>query len=107
MRRGRVFVNGVLAGRLEETRAGYRFSYDAGYLAHRDAPPVSLTLPRRVEPYESRVLFPFFHGLLAEGSAKELQCRLLKVDEDDHFGRLLATAGGDTIGSVTVTPEGP
>ena len=29
----------------------------------------------------------------------------LKLDEDDHFGRLLKTAGSDTIGEVTVVEE--
>ena len=29
----------------------------------------------------------------------------LKIDEQDHFGLLLATAAYDTIGAVTVKPE--
>jgi HipA-like protein len=102
-RRGAVLNSGVPAGILEETpEGGYRFTYDPHYLADPSASAVSLTLPRRSQPYESQVLFPFFYGLLAEGSAKALQCRLLKLDENDSFGRLLTTAGADVIGSVTV-----
>lgn len=104
--RARVRENGVLAGILEETPAGYRFTYDRAYLADPTAPAISLTLPKREAPYESRHLFPFFYGLLAEGFLKNLQCKSLKIDEEDHFGRLVATAGGDVIGSVTVERDG-
>ncbi|MCO5168031.1 MAG: HipA N-terminal domain-containing protein [Planctomycetes bacterium] len=105
VRRARVLNRGVLAGFLEETPSGYRFTYAPEYLADPSAPAVSLTLPRQAAPHESRHLFAFFHGLLAEGRLKRLQCRTLKIDEDDHFGRLVATAGGDVIGSVTVEPD--
>lgn len=103
--RARVLENGRLAGVLERTKDGYRFTYDAAYLADRTAPSISLTLPKRVEPFESPYLFSFFQGLLAEGALKDLQCRILKIDESDAFGRLVQTAGGDTIGSVTVVPD--
>lgn len=104
-RRGRVFHDRIRAGLLEELDEGFRFTYDPSYLADPRLPAVSLTLPKRPEPYESRYLFPFFFGLLAEGSTKDLQCRLLKIDEKDPFGRLLATLSGDVIGSVYVLPD--
>lgn len=105
-RRGKVYRRGVLAGRIEDgPDGGYRFAYDAGYLASAEAKPVSLTLPLRREPFESSTLFPFFYGLLAEGILKDTQCRKLKLDENDHFGRLLKTADCDTIGDVTVIEE--
>ena len=31
-----------------------------------------------------------------------MQCRLLKIDENDDFTRLIKTAGEDTIGAITV-----
>ncbi|MBN1673616.1 MAG: HipA N-terminal domain-containing protein [Kiritimatiellae bacterium] len=101
-RKGRVLNRGVFAGVLQETDTGFRFVYDATYLRDSQTRPISRTMPKREEPYESEHLFPFFHGLLAEGVAKEIQCRSLKIDERDHFGRLLKTAGHDPIGSVTV-----
>lgn len=101
-RHGKVYCQGRLAGRIEEQPAGYRFAYDKAYLASEHATPVSLTLPLQSTPYEATALFPFFHGLLAEGILKDTQCRKLKLDENDHFGRLLKTAGSDTIGDVTV-----
>lgn len=104
-RSGKVYCQGKLAGRVEERSDGYRFVYDTAYLALEDAVPVSLTLPLQSDPYDSAVLFPFFYGLLAEGILKDTQCRTLKLDENDHFGRLLRTAGSDTIGDVTVLDE--
>ncbi|OVE74043.1 hypothetical protein BVX94_01820 [bacterium B17] len=101
-RKGKVFNQGVLAGLLEESEEGYIFQYDSDYLARSGSRPICLTMPKQKEPYVSEHLFPFFHGLLAEGVTKDLQCRDLKIDENDHFGRLLKTANFDIIGSVTV-----
>ena len=105
MRSGIVRVKGRDAGVLEETPEGYRFRYLQSYLLDPEVPSVSLTLPRSKDVVESKVLFPFFFGLLAEGNLKEEQCRRFKIDEKDHFGRLLVTAGSDTIGAVTVHQE--
>lgn len=99
-RRGRVLRGGRLAGLVEEIDAGYRFTYDADYLRDASLPPVSLTLPKRAEPSESRVLFPCFVALLAEGALAEIQCRALRLDERDLFGRILTTCSGDVIGSL-------
>jgi serine/threonine-protein kinase HipA len=107
-RQGNVFCKGRLAGVLEETDEGrYVFTYDRAYLSSPGARAISLKLPLRDEPYTSERLFPFFHGLLAEGVLKDLQCRELKIDEEDAFGRLLKTAGDETIGDVTVTEVAP
>jgi serine/threonine-protein kinase HipA len=104
-RSGKVYCGGRVAGRIEETPEGYRFTYDAGYLASPETRAISLTLPKRSDPYTSKVLFPFFFGLLAEGILKETQCRKLRLDENDHFGRLLKTANSDTIGAVALVEE--
>ncbi len=104
-RSGKVYCQGRQAGHIEERSEGYRFTYDTAYLESADASSVSLTLPLRSEPYDSATLFPFFYGLLAEGILKDTQCRTLRLDENDHYGRLLKTAGCDTIGDVTVVAE--
>ncbi|WP_431216146.1 HipA N-terminal domain-containing protein [Puia sp. P3] len=72
------------------------------YWANPLRPSISLTLPKTQRTYDSPILFPFFSGLLAEGVNKEIQCRLLKIDENDDFTRLLKTAGADTIGAIAV-----
>lgn len=103
MAKGGVYINGVLAGILDKVDGGtYTFTYEDGYFANEAMPAISLTLPKTRQEYESRSLFPFFYGLLAEGVNKDIQCRLLRIDEEDDFTRLLKTAGADTIGAVTV-----
>ena len=97
-----MYCRGILAGSLEKHATGYAFRYAPEYLADPTTPAISLTLPKREAAYEAPVLFPFFFGLLAEGEQKALQCRLLKMDENDHFTRLLKTCRVETIGGVTV-----
>jgi serine/threonine-protein kinase HipA len=99
---GLVYYNDVLAGRLEFRSNEYTFTYDPAYLADGSLPSISLSLPKSRKEHRSSVLFPFFFGLLAEGVNKDVQCRALKIDEEDHFTRLLRTAGESTIGAITV-----
>ena len=101
-RRGIVRLDNRDCGLIEETERGYRFQYLKEFLASPDPRAISLTLPCRGEPYEAERLFPFFSGLLAEGTLREIQCRTHQIDENDDFGLLLETAGGDVIGAVTV-----
>lgn len=101
-RRGVIFRLKRRAGVIEEIDEGFRFAYDRDYAEDRAQPPVSLTLPKRLEPYESRTLFACFVALLAEGALAEVQCRHLRIDERDLFGRLLKTCTGDVIGSLRV-----
>jgi len=97
-----VLYNGRPAGLLTKTGNRYGFSYDEAYLATAGSRPVSITLPLCKEPYESDTLFPAFINMLSEGANKRMQCRLLKIDENDYFGLLLATAKDDSIGPITV-----
>ncbi len=106
MRKATVHRNKELLGTLtEESRSSYIFRYDDRWFADAKKPAVSLTLPKSQQEYHSEFLFPFFFNLLSEGVNRKLQCRQLKIDEDDHFGLLLATAQHDTIGAITVEPE--
>ena len=98
-RRAKVKYNDQVAGTLSETPAGYRFQYDPAYL--RAGQPISISLPLREEPYESRELFSFFRGLLPEGWYLAIVSAIAKIDAQDAFGILLATTS-DTIGAVTV-----
>lgn len=90
---------------MKEGNSGFVFQYDRKYLQRDDAKAISLTLPLQEEAFESAILLPFFCGLMAEGVNKEIQCRLLKIDENDLFGLLLKTGDKDTIGAVTVRPN--
>jgi len=100
-----VFYNDVIAGYLSKVNGKYIFKYDENYLNKEKYPSISLSLLKRMQPYESDNLFAFFYGLLAEGDNKEIQCRKLKIDERDHFTRLIKTASENTIGAITVKEE--
>lgn len=103
MAKAEIYNNGILAGLLEKKGPhAYYFAYDAAYYANSSLPPISLTFPKTRRSWQSPTLFSFFAGLLAEGINKDIQCRLLKIDERDDFTRLLRTADNDTIGGITV-----
>jgi serine/threonine-protein kinase HipA len=102
MRRANVYYRDTPAGVLTQDSGGYVFEYLPTYLGNPALPAISLTLPKQEAAFQSPVLFPYFFGLLAEGENKLLQCRLLRIDENDHFTRLLSTCTTETIGGVTV-----
>lgn len=103
MRRALVLSNKVVAGVLTETDdMRYTFKYDEEYLLNPDQRAISLSFPKRKEEYVSDELFPFFFNMLSEGANKAIQCMALKIDEQDSFGLLLATAKNDTIGAITI-----
>ncbi|GHT55408.1 phosphatidylinositol kinase [Bacteroidia bacterium] len=105
MRKAEIYRNGKLAGSLiEENRNKYLFRYEATYFADSEQPPISLTLPKTQREYASDYLFPFFFNMLSEGVNRKLQSTQLRIDENDNFGLLLATAQYDTTGAITIKP---
>ena len=103
MRQAEVYYNKILAGLLTESDNGeYIFRYDDKYFQDSSLPAISLTLPKTKQEYRSETLFSFFFYMLSEGANKAIQCQALRIDEEDYFGLLLATAHTDTIGAVTV-----
>jgi HipA-like protein len=105
MRTANVYFNGELTGILtEDTRNKYRFRYDDSWFINDAKPPVSLTMPKNRQEYESEFLFPFFFNMLSEGFNRQLQSRMLRIDENDFFGLLMASAQYDTIGAITIKP---
>lgn len=103
MRKAEVHRNGILAGILTETENGeFVFTYNTLYFNDETLPGISLTLPKKQLEYTSKHLFPFFFNMLSEGTNRAVQSKQLKIDENDFFGLLLATAQYDTIGAITV-----
>lgn len=104
MRKAKVYRNGKVAGTLiQYNPKSYEFRYDDVWFANNELPSISLTLPKTQQTYISDHLFPFFFNMLSEGVNRDLQSRQLKIDENDYFGLLLATAKTDTIGAITIT----
>lgn len=102
-----VYRNGTLAGILTEvSRRQYVFRYDDVYYNDPMHPAISLTLTKTQQEYTGEILFPCFFNMLSEGVNRKLQCKFWKIDEEDDFGLLMATAQHDTIGAITVKPIG-
>ena len=77
MRELDVYYNDTRAGALKELNPGacYSFTYDPAYL-ESDLPPVSVTLPKREEAFESDLLFPFFSNMPLRSFARKLEWML-------------------------------
>ncbi|QQR79398.1 MAG: HipA N-terminal domain-containing protein [Deltaproteobacteria bacterium] len=101
MKKAWVYYRDQKAGVLEQAVEGFRFTYEVSYLQAPSAQPISLSLPLQAESFLSKELFPFFDGMIAEGWLLDITSRVLKIDTEDRFGLLLATAS-HTIGAVTV-----
>lgn len=103
LRSGNVLFKNKLAGVVWQDEDGHHFRYDKDYLQTERVLPISLTLPLREEPYQSKVLFPFFDGLIPEGWLLDLTVKNWKLHPADRMG-LLLTACKDCIGAVSVEP---
>ena len=103
MRQAEIFFKGEEAGLLTQQDDGsFTYRYHDQWMSDSGKPPVSLTLPKIKQEYYSNYLFPFFFNMLPEGANKQVVCKYMRIDKDDHFGLLLTTARYDTVGAVTV-----
>ena len=91
------------AGWLSQDENGYHFVYDTGYLRLANLVPVSLTLPLQEESFNSKMLFPFFDGLIPEGWLLDIAERNWKLNSRDRMGLLLACCK-ECIGAASVHP---
>ena len=101
MRSSEILFGTARAGILKEDDEGYHFKYDPEYLQGKDSLPVSLSLPLQAEPFHSRMLFPFFDGLIPEGWLLKIAEENWKLNERDRMGLLLYCCR-DCIGAVSV-----
>jgi serine/threonine-protein kinase HipA len=103
MRKAEIQIHDRTAGWLNQDENGYHFIYDVGYLELPEAEPVSLTLPLSEKSYTSKVLFPFFDGLIPEGWLLDIAEKNWKLNPRDRMGLLLACCK-ECIGAVSVHP---
>ena len=99
MKKANIFVDGQLAGQLEEIIRGKQYIFT--YLENYGGQSVSLAMPITQQVYTFDRFPPFFEGLLPEGMMLESLLRLEKLDRDDLLGQLITT-GHDLVGNVTV-----
>jgi serine/threonine-protein kinase HipA len=101
-----VWWDGAVVGALQIDEHGdLAFAYDAAWLADPTKPAISISLPKRAEPFNRRETRPFFAGLLPEEGQREAVARALGVSKANDF-RLLEQLGGDVAGALTLWPEG-
>jgi serine/threonine-protein kinase HipA len=103
MKQAQIYMRRQYAGILTEDETGYSFCYDNGYLHAKDAEAISLTLPLQEEIYRSKILFPFFDGLIPEGWLLDVAGRNWKINLHDRMSLLLACCK-DCTGAVSVVP---
>lgn len=101
MRKAEIKVNDKPAGWLTQDENGYHFRYEKNFLESSDAVPVSVTLPLQEKPFDSKVLFPFFDGLIPEGWLLDIAEKNWKLNPRDRMGLLLVCCK-DCIGAVSV-----
>lgn len=100
-RQAKIYFQNQLAGVLVEGDNGYSFYYEEEYLKTTNPKAISLTLPLSEHPYHSKVLFPFFEGLIPEGWLLEIGEKHWKLNPRDRY-ELLINLCRDTIGAVSV-----
>ncbi|MBK9103300.1 MAG: HipA N-terminal domain-containing protein [Saprospiraceae bacterium] len=103
MRKAEIKYNDRTAGWLTQDEDGYHFVYDSTYLVSQNPEVVSLTLPLQEAEYSSKVLFPFFDGLIPEGWLLDIAEKNWKLNPRDRMGLLMACCK-DCIGAVSVYP---
>jgi serine/threonine-protein kinase HipA len=103
VRKAEIKMHDRTAAWLTEEDDGFHFRYDEKYLEAEDAQAVSLTLPLQKEEYVSKVMFPFFDGLIPEGWLLDVAQKNWKLNVRDRMGLLLACCK-DCIGAVSVYP---
>ncbi len=103
MRKALIRYKDIPAGYLSETDEGYEYQYLEEYLTRQDARAISLTMPISSQTYKSRVLFPFFDGLIPEGWLLDVALKNTDISELDRFSLLLLCCK-DCIGAVSVEP---
>lgn len=101
-----VWVGEALAATITREALGTTFQYLPEYLSS-EGPAVATTLPKtdRALTLPPGQVPPFFAGLLPEGRRLSALRRSLKTSADDDLGLLLAV-GANTVGNVSVLPEG-
>jgi serine/threonine-protein kinase HipA len=102
-RKAEIRIHNKTAGWLTQDAEGYHFQYDKQYLLSPSKLPVSLTLPLQDAPFTSKVMIPFFDGLIPEGWLLDIAERNWKLNNRDRMGLLMACCK-DCIGAVSVNP---
>ena len=104
MKTARVYKYDKWAGILTEDENGYHFRYEKSYLEQTNPEAISVTFPITNDQYDSKILFPFFDGLIPEGWLLDIAQKNWKLNPRDRMSILLKTCH-DCIGAVSIQPK--
>jgi HipA-like protein len=103
MRAAKILYKDEEAGILtQHDDASFTFRYNDVWMKDASKPGFCIGMPKTVQEYHSKYLFPYFFNILPEGANRKTICTDLKIDDDDYFGILLITGKHDVIGAVKV-----
>jgi HipA-like protein len=97
-----IYNNLIKAGELWREEQDYYFQYNHSYIENKEAPPISVNLPKTKERYKSSYLFPNFQAMLSEGYNRKEVSNALGIDPSDDWNILAYTCENDTIGAITI-----
>jgi len=84
-----VWWDSRLVGQLTRNQHGeLGFAYAPGWLNDGEALPLSVSLPKRAEPFTRRECRPFFGGLLPEEGQRDAAAQALGVSRGNDFALL-------------------
>jgi serine/threonine-protein kinase HipA len=96
-----VYYETIPVGWIEVDADGPTFLYDPGWIARRNAFPLSVLMPVRKGRFPATILQPWLMNLLPEGNALPTVGRNLGVSPQDVVG-LVARMGRDTAGALSI-----
>jgi serine/threonine-protein kinase HipA len=101
-----VYLHDRKTGVLTQDDAGQlRFAYSEAYLGAKGAARISWSMPLTDQPYDDRIVRPYFAGLLPDEGARRKLAGALGVSEGNAFG-LLEIIGGECAGALSLYTEG-
>lgn len=101
----RVRVGGIDAATISRSTGGTTLAYDAAYLAHPDAVPLSLSLPLSARPHAGGVIENWLDGLLPDLPADRERWRAgAGAASVDPFDLLGTPIGAECAGAVQFEP---
>lgn len=101
----RVRIGGGDAAVISRAGSSTTLAYEAGYLAHPGAVPLSLSLPMRAQPHADAVIERWLDGLLPDLAADREQWRAsVGAASVDPFDLLATPIGAECAGAVQFEP---
>jgi serine/threonine-protein kinase HipA len=99
-----VYLYDVHIGTLTPRGRGVRYSYTPQALENGRLPSLSVSLPKRVEPFPDSLAGPFFRNLLPEQAFRRLIAAAVGTAAENSLS-LLGAIGGECPGAVSIWPQ--